>query len=108
MDSELFIKLVSSIASLAIILITSFVIPWIKSKMGIEKYDFLIDKIEKAVRAAKQIFSDDPKDNQSKKEYCINYVKALTDKMDIELTSEEISLLIEGIYGKIKEETKNL
>ena len=56
-----------------------------------------IDKIEKAVRAAKQIFSDDPKDNQSKKEYCINYVKTLTDKMDIELTSEEISLLIEGI-----------
>ena len=105
MDTELFIKLVNTVASLAIILVTYFLIPWLRQKIDTNKYNYLIDNIEKVVRAAKQIFSDDPRDNELKKKYCVKYITNLINKINIEMTEEEVSILIEGVYEKIKAET---
>lgn len=102
MDTQLFLKLASGLITIIIALVSYFVIPWIKNKVGIEKWNFISDKVEKAVRAAKQLFSDSPEDNEKKKEYVVNYVTKVVNNMNINVTSEDMEVLIEGIYENIK------
>lgn len=106
MDKELVMQFLSLIGSLAIIIITRYLIPWLKSKIGMEKWNILVDKTEKAVRTAKQIFSDNPSANEQKKQYVISYVTDIAEKYKIDLTAADVEILIEGIYEQIKNERR--
>lgn len=102
MTNELFIKIIGAVLTIAVSLITAFVIPWIKSKMNqtqLEKLDYYLNL---AVRCANQIYT--PEQWIEKKNYVTHYI---TDKVNnglkLSLTSEDIDLLIEGVVNSVKE-----
>ena len=103
MDANTFIELMSAACTIIVLVITSFLIPWLKAKIGVEQWNLIRSKAETFVRAAKQIFSDDPKDNEAKKEYVVNKVTTVIQQMNISNISEDqVSDLIEGVYQQIK------
>lgn len=57
--NDLFIKIVSAILTIIVALITSVVIPWIKTKITAEQMELLKRYTEYAVRCAEQIYSPD-------------------------------------------------
>ncbi len=75
-------------------IITYFVIPWIKAKIGDEKFKTIMSWVYRAVEAAEQIFPAG--DNSSKYEYAVNLIKVQAKKHGVELTDEEIRTLIES------------
>lgn len=77
-----------------------FVIPWIKSKIGNEKWEQLLDFIEWCVRWAEQKFS--PEQNQMKKKEVYKKVFEYAEQIGIKVTGEQLDALIEGVVNAVK------
>lgn len=103
MSNELFIKIIGAVITILCALITSFLVPWLKSKLNqtqLEKLDFYVNL---AVRSANQIFSADQW--ESKKMYVTAYVTdVINTKLHLTLTPEDIDVMIEGIVNQVKKE----
>ena len=95
MDTETIITIISRIIiPVCGAIITYFVIPWLKAKIGAEKFNAIMSWVYRAVEAAEQIFPAG--DNSSKYEYAVNLIKVQAKKHGVELTDEEIRTLIES------------
>lgn len=99
MNNEMLETIVRAVFTILGILITAYVIPWIKEKIGEEKYRKLIDYTEIAERAAKELF----KDNENKREYVTNAIVAYANKNGISLESNTVRMILEGVYNLYKE-----
>lgn len=94
---------VQAIISLAVALITAFLIPYIRSKVKAEDYNNLAYWVGIAVQAAEQIYKD-PKMGVEKKKNVIAFLegKGFTVNMD------EIDKLIEATVFQINQKPKQL
>ena len=101
MQGEMFVKVILSLFSVISILVTAYVIPYLKSKIGNEEFDKLITYVTVAVRCAEQIYK--PEQWEEKKEYVMNYVMdIMNNKLRISLTYDELDTIVEGIVNEIK------
>lgn len=80
--------------------ITAVLIPYIRSKMGEDKWTRLQEYIRYAVRCAEQIYK--PEEFEAKKKYVYSYILDKAYELGINLTDKDIDLLIEGIVNEIK------
>lgn len=82
------------------ILVTSVIIPYLKSRTSNSKYEELITYIEYAVRSAEQLY----KINQSKekKEYVYNYILEKSNELGLGLKEDDVDLLVEGVVNFVK------
>ena len=88
--------------ALALILavLSYFVIPWIKNKLGNDKYAQLLDFIEWCVRWAEQKYT--PEQNQMKKKEVYKKVFEYSEQIGIKVTGEQLDALIEGVVNAVK------
>ena len=100
MTTELLIKLFIAIISIISVLISAYVIPWIRTQIGSDKFDEIVTFTELAVRSAEQLFT--PEQWAKKKEYVYNYISDLAAEYKIKLTPADIDILIEGIVNEVK------
>ena len=77
MNVETLTKIIELVASLLGIIITVYVVPYLKSKYDKNELDKLREYIEFGVRCAEMYF--DSTDGEHKKQYVVNYVKGLRD-----------------------------
>lgn len=99
--SEQFMQIIMSIITLLGILITSAVLPYIRSKISAEELDKLSYYITVAVRCAEQIYT--PEQWRDKKAYVMSYIRQIIDsKLSISLTDEQLDTIVEGIVNEIK------
>lgn len=82
------------------ILITSVLIPYLKTKTSNSKYDKLLTYIEYAVRSAEQIYKIS--ESKQKKEYVYNYILEKSDELGLGLKEDDIDLLVEGVVNFVK------
>lgn len=105
MTPEVFTKIMTAIFSILGILISTYLIPYIKSKMTAEDIDKFIAYAKIAVRCANQIFT--PEQWEEKKQYVMDMVKVfMDDNLHIKLTDEQIHTIIEGLVNEVKKEDK--
>ena len=83
------------------IIITAYVIPWIKEKIGEYKYNNFIDFVSKCVRAADQYY--EPEQWASKKAYVVGLVQNYAIKIGINLDENDIDAVIEGLVNILRE-----
>lgn len=101
MTNDLFVKIVSGIITILIAVITGFLIPWIKSKISVAKFDKITYYISMAVRCAEQIYTVEQW--EQKKQYVTNYITDLCNNtFMLSLSSKDIDVLIEGAVNQIK------
>lgn len=101
MDNYLFIKVVSSILTILVAIITSVIIPWIKAKITAEQMEQIKKYTEYAVRCAEQIYS--PEEWQDKKAWVMDYITELiNERLHLSLTYEDINTLVEGVVNEVK------
>lgn len=94
---DLIVKIVISIAS---VLITGYLIPYIRSKVTSTRYNDFLVLIEKCVESANQIYS--PEQWRTKKNYVLNLVTTYARNHGVDITDEEIDALIEGFVIAVK------
>lgn len=100
MNPELITKLVESIVTVVIVIISAYVIPWLKNKVGEDKYATIIEFAEIVVRSAEKIYT--PEQWQEKKQYAVNLVIEKAKNLGIDLSVEEVNAIIEGAVQAVK------
>lgn len=94
---NLVFKMVFAVAS---VLITGYLLPWIRSKMDNEKYSELLIFIQKCVEAAEKVYT--PEEWKEKKKYVIDAAEHKLDSLGINITAEELDILVEGFVKVVK------
>ena len=100
MSPELITKLVEAIVTVILLLISAYVIPWLKNKIGEDKYATIVEFAEIVVRSAEKIYTQE--EWAQKKRYAVEMVSAKVKELGIELTAEEINAIIEGAVQAVK------
>ena len=100
MNSEMITVIIKAVVAVISVLITSVVIPYIKVKIGENKYNEIKKYIEYAVRCAEQLYDKDQW--QEKKAYVLAYILRKANELGIEMTEEDLNVLIEGVVNEVK------
>lgn len=98
--------IIQAVIALCAVLITTFVIPWVKSKVGEQNTDNMLAWVTIAVQAAEQLYTST--DGAAKKEYVLNFLEEKgfevdTDEIDLAIESAVLSLHT-ALYGAEKTE----
>ena len=83
--------IVEAIIALAVAIITTFVIPWVKGKIDAQKLAQIMNWVKIAVNAAEQIYSESGM-GEKKKEYVLNFLASKGYTLD----PEKIDAMIES------------
>lgn len=90
--------LCEAIITLAILVITTFLAPYLKNKMGDQKYNKMKDWIKIGVQAAEMIFTESGL-GQKKKEYVLKFLEQKGYTID-----ESIDNLVESAVLELKKD----
>ena len=90
--------IIEAIIALAVALISAFVIPWLKTKIGVNKMADFLKWVEIAVAAAEQLYNST--EGSKKKRYVESF---LLDK-GYSVSSSELDIAIEGAVKKLHAE----
>ena len=105
MDRQIIINFLSALITLMIAVITRYLIPWMIAHTDSEKTYCLMRWAKEAVYAAEQVFGSGT--GEQKKQYVIKMIKKIAANNGIDITEEEIDLLIEAAVGAINQEIMN-
>lgn len=100
MSPELITKLVESIVTVIVIIISAYVIPWLKNKIGDDKFATIVEFAEIVVRSAEKIYTQE--EWAQKKAYAVQMVTAKCKEIGIDLDADEINAIIEGAVQAVK------
>lgn len=91
-----------SIIALLTALVTTFLVPWLKTKFDANKWAKLVDIAGRAVNAAEQLFKGSGRGDE-KLTYVLNYLNS----QGYDVNDETIRNIIEDAVYKIGEAAKN-
>lgn len=103
--NERIFELVLTIIPVLGTIITVFIVPYIKEKIGNEKLAKYEYWVEMAVRAAEMLFNESGL-GAEKKEYVVNFLTDMFNKNKINITKEQMEILIEAAVKQLKLEEK--
>ena len=99
--NENWFNLILAIISVLSAIVTGFIVPLIKEKIGYEKLVKYKEWVLQAVQAADMIFSEKGM-GETKKEYVVNFLSNMFNKNKVVITSEQIEILIESAVKTMK------
>lgn len=99
---DLITNLLKIMIGLVSVVITTYVIPYIKSKANNNKLNNLMTWIEEAVQAAEQIYANE-KSGDKKKLYVVNRILDISDKLKFKISEQEVILLLESVVKKMND-----
>lgn len=100
MNPEMITKITELTMTVIIMLVSAYVIPWLKTKIASDKLDQIKVFCEQAVRAAEQIYK--PEEWMLKKAYVLALINEQVEKMGLGLNEAEVDAIIEGIVNYVK------
>lgn len=100
MSTDLITKIVEAVVTILLAVISAYVIPWLRTKIGTDKMDQLNNFIELAVRAAEQLYT--PEEWSQKKAYVLDLATSKVLQLGINLTEAQLDAIIEGIVNAVK------
>lgn len=94
MDRDIIMQALKLVIMVVTLIVTRYVIPYLKAKTENEKFDKVIKVICESVKAAEQIFGDG--DGESKKRYAVHFACKILSDAGIRITVNEAEALIEA------------
>lgn len=92
--------IIKAVLAILSVFITTVLVPYIKERIGNDKYNKLVEYTKYAVRCAEQLYT--PEEWEKKKQYVSQYITEKANDMGIGLNEQDIDLLIEGVVNLIK------
>lgn len=100
MSPEMISKLAEAIVTIILLIVSAYLVPWLKNKVGEDKYKLLVAFAETVVRSAEKIYTKEQW--EAKKLYAMNLVKEKAAELNIEISLEEVNAIIEGAVQAVK------
>ena len=100
MTPEQITKLIELLLTVIALLISAYLIPYLKNKIGADKLQLLQKFVEAAVRAAEQMYETE--EWKLNKDYVTRFITAKVEELGLELSEADIDAIIEGIVNYVK------
>lgn len=100
MNEKLF-EIVLMLIPILVAIITSFVIPFIKEKIGSEKLAKYEYWASLAVKAAEMMWAESGK-GADKKQYVVDFLNNMFNKNKVVITEQQIEILVEAAVKQMK------
>lgn len=88
------------IVMLAVILVTRYLVPWIKDKIGTEQLEAVKTWINAAVLMAQQVH--DAKSGAERKAIVVDLARGILIRKNIDISEEQLDILIEAAVKAMK------
>lgn len=85
------------------LVITGFVIPYLKISIGDKQLEYIAQWVKKAVEAAEVLF-DAPKSGEEKRNYVINFIDKMFNSKKVIITKDQIRMLLESAWKEMTKE----
>ena len=99
MDRDIIMQALKLIIMVATALITTYLIPWIKSHTDATKLYAVMRWAHEAVMAAEQIYG--AQTGPEKKKFAMAFLRKVVDAAHIDITDAELSTLVEAAVGQM-------
>lgn len=106
MDETLF-TIIKYVVGILSIVVFRYLIPYVNLKLKDKKYEGLLDFIEKAMNAAESIYKLVAKSGEEKKAYVVGKIKEYAKENHINISDEQIDLLIQAMFTELNNITLN-
>ena len=94
MDKEIVKYIVEGVIALILIIVSRYLIPLIKNKIGDDQFTKLAGWVKFAVLKAEQVLTAET--GEQKKEYVISFIDEVLAENKINVTAEQLDVLIES------------
>ena len=98
--SEMMMEVLKVIVMLAVLLVTRYLIPWIKAQIGAKQMDEIRAWVKDAVLMAQQVY--DAKTGPERKAIVVNLLHNMLIKKNIDISEEQLDTLIEAAVKAMK------
>ena len=100
MSPELITDLTKAILSVVLVIISAYVIPYLKNYVGQDKYETILEFAEILVRSAEKMYT--PEEWAQKKAYAINMLSKKAKELGLDISEKELNAIIEGAVQAVK------
>lgn len=98
--SEIIFEVIKLVVMVAALVVTRYLIPWIKEKIGADQMATAEKWVRFAVLKAQQVMQSE--NGTDKKAYVTDFLKELLQAKNISLTDEQLDVLIEAAVKQMK------
>lgn len=98
--NEVLFKIILTLIPVIGIIITGFIVPFIKSKIDTEKLNKIAKWTEYAVKSAEMIYKESGQGTY-KKEYVIKFLTNMFNKKKVVITNEQMDVLVESTVQEL-------
>lgn len=102
---EIIFEVLKIIVMLAVLVVTRYLVPWIKQKIGADKLSEVENWAKQAVLMVQQVYSD--WNGADKKEYVTRFLREQLIAKNISITDEQLNILIEAAVKQMKIQEKS-
>ena len=106
MDGKVFTQIMIGIIMIIGALVSYYVIPWLKTLVTEQQLGQLAYYVSIAVRCAEQIYPVE--EWMQKKAYAMKFVRNELNEMNISVTDEQISAMIEAMVHEVKKDRDSI
>lgn len=105
MNHELIMTIMETVIAISCAVAVKYLIPWIKNYVDQNTVATVAMWVKEAVHAAEQIMQSEK--GSEKKTYVIQFISKILEANNIELTDEQIDVLIESAVKQLKLESQS-
>lgn len=98
--NEIIFEVIKIVVMLAALVITRYLVPWIREKIGAEKLNEIEKWVRFAVLKAQQVMQSET--GTDKKAYVTQFLKELLIAKNISISDEQLEVLIEAAVKQMK------
>lgn len=95
MNEEIVTIIVKAVVGVCTVLITGYLIPWLKSRLTEDGLNYVKEFVEFAVRQAEQYYNSD--EGQKKKAFVTDYIRAKFPN----ISDKDIDAIIEAVVNEV-------
>lgn len=103
--SEMLMEILKVIVMLAVLLVTGYLIPWIKEQIGAKKMDEIRKWVNDTVLMVQQVHKAKP--GPERKAIVVDLLYNMLIKKNIDISEEQLNTLIEAAVKAMKMQEKN-
>lgn len=103
--SEMMMEILKVIVMLAVLLVTRYLIPWIKAQIGEKQMDEIRAWVKDTVLMVQQVHEAKP--GAERKAIVVDLIRKMLIKKNIDISEEQLDTLIEAAVKAMKMQDKN-
>lgn len=98
--NEMVLEILKVIVMLAVLLVTRYLVPWIRAKIGTEQLEQVKTWVNAAVLMAQQVYGAKP--GAERKAIVVDMIRKMLLKKNIDISEEQLDTLIEAAVKAMK------